>query len=71
MFRLEDKMQSGAGTVLDPKKQHLIDRHIAFVIDNENDVVEIRYGVNCGDPKCPLPHTKLVFRSCPMAPCTP
>jgi hypothetical protein len=63
-------MDSGQVPGLDPK-QHLLAKHIDFVIDKVNDVVEIRYGVDCQESNCPLPHTKLVFRSCPTAPCSP
>jgi hypothetical protein len=48
-----------------------IQKHLTVHYNKEKNLVEIGWAGECGDKSCPVPHTTVVFYSCPSKPCPP
>jgi hypothetical protein len=67
-------MLDASGTAMGPKELTpeewvILKDHLTIFLDHDKDTVEIGWGGNCGVKSCTVPHSRVVFYSCPSKPC--
>jgi len=56
--------------ILTPEEWEIVKDHLTIILDHDKDRVEIGWACDCGkEESCTVPHTTVVFYSCPERPC--
>ncbi len=58
---------------LTPEEWELLKDHLTVILDRDKHRVEIGWVNDCGceEKSCTVPHTTVIFYSCPKKPCPP
>jgi hypothetical protein len=54
---------------LTPEEWKLVKDHLTIVLDHDKDTVEIGWANKCKEESCTIPHSTVIFFSCPERPC--
>ena len=56
---------------LTPEEWQLVKNHLTVILDHDKERVEIGWASDCKEKSCTVPHSTVVFYSCPSKPCPP
>jgi len=54
---------------LTPQEWDFVKKHLTIILDHDKDRVEIGWARDCGEESCSVPHSTVIFFSCPSKPC--
>lgn len=58
-------------TLLTPEDWKYLKDHLTITLDRDKHRVEIGWANDCEEESCKVPHTTVIFYSCPRKPCPP